>query len=192
VDFKGIILAGGKSSRFGKDKALAKWEGRTLLERAVDLLESLRLNPVVVTSGEKDYSFLSCPVEKDLIPSKGPLGGLYTACCIFKNAPLAVLTCDMPNLTPELLKMLLDSHRKAFKVTLLKTKRNRFQPFPGIYEPSLIDRIRKVLEAGDWSMQDFLQQVSEINLIPFKGSQEVFLNVNFQHQIGEVSKTVGT
>ena len=46
---RGLVLAGGKSSRFGSDKALALYEGMTFLERATSLLEALNLKPVVVT-----------------------------------------------------------------------------------------------------------------------------------------------
>ena len=190
VKFQGIVLAGGKSSRFGADKAMVCVGGLTIIERAVNLLNSLDLDPVVITNETRDYSFLKCRIERDLIPNKGPLGGVYTACYLFEHPSLVILTCDMPNITPESLEMLLDRHDKAYEATLFKTKRNRFQPFPGVYEPSLVDKIKKVLEAGDLSMQDFLRQAAEINLIPFKGLQEVFLNVNLPLQIGDVSKKV--
>ena len=183
VKFQGIVLAGGKSSRFGEDKALACVDGLTMIERTVNLLYSLGLDPVVITNETQDYSFLKCRIERDLIPNQGPMGGLYTACCLFEHLSLVVLTCDMPNLTPESLKMLLDRHDKTYRATLFKAKGNCFQPFPGVYEPSLIDPIKKVLEAGDLSMQDFLRQLAEINLIPFKGLQKAFLNVNFRLQI---------
>lgn len=192
VKFQGIVLAGGKSSRFGADKALARVAGLTMIERAVNLLYSLDLDPVVITNETRDYSFLKCRIERDLVPNKGPIGGLYTACCLFERLSLVVLTCDMPNMTQESLKMLLDCHDRAYKATLFKAKRNRFQPFPGVYEPSLIDPIKKVLEAGDLSMQNFLRLVVKINLIPFKGLQKAFLNVNFRLQIGGVSKTADT
>ena len=192
MKFQGIVLAGGKSSRFGEDKALACVDGLTMIERTVNLLYSLGLDPVVITNETRDYSFLKCRIERDLISDGGPLGGVYTACCLFEHSSLVVLTCDMPNLTPGSLKMLLYHHDKAYKATLFEVQRNCFQPFPGVYEPSLIDPIKKVLEAGDLSMQDFLRQLAEINLIPFKGLQKAFLNVNFRLQIGEVSKKAGT
>jgi molybdenum cofactor guanylyltransferase len=192
VKFQGIVLAGGKSSRFGTDKALACVKGFTMIERAINLLSSLDLTPVVITNETRDYSFLNYRIERDLIPGKGPLGGLYTACRLFKQSSLVVLTCDMPNLTRETLKRLLDHHDRAHKTTLFKINRNRFQPFPGIYEPSLIDLIKKALDAGDLSMQNFLQQAADINPVAAMGAQEIFLNVNLPFQMREVSQRAGT
>jgi len=67
----GIVLAGGKSIRFGEDKALAQVRGETFIHRAISLLKELKLEVVIVTSQNKVYSDISCSVIEDLLPDHG-------------------------------------------------------------------------------------------------------------------------
>src|SRR3989338_8558633 len=75
--FQGIVLAGGKSSRFGEDKALALLDGVTFLETAVRRLQEIGLRVTVITNRTRDYSglHLGCDIQTDIIEEKGPLGG---------------------------------------------------------------------------------------------------------------------
>ena len=176
----GIILAGGKSRRFGSDKALAQMNGVTLLEMAVHLLEDLKLNPAVITSAEKEkiYSFLRCPILKDLIPDQGPLGGLYTAFSAFPDSSLLVLTCDMPYLTASLLKRLTEQHQKGNLITLYRVEEERIHPFPGIYEPILMGRIIKNIHANQLAMHRFIENTPQVQFIQSKEAVDAFRNIN--------------
>lgn len=173
---KGVVLAGGKSSRFGEDKALALWDGKTLLERVVNLLGDLQLDPVVIANLNRDYSFLSCPVFNDEIPEKGPLGGLYTAGSLFPEVTLLVLTCDMPFLTAPALKQLIKSHTASAEATVFSIE-GKTQPFPGIYEPALKMLILNRLESGELSMRSFLSCIFQRKVIDAR-DLKVFQNVN--------------
>ena len=175
---KGIVLAGGKSSRFGEDKATAKIEGVTLLERTVHLLRDLELEPIVITSGSRDYSFLDCRIEKDVIPDQGPFGGLYTACRIFKNASLLVLTCDMPGVTLASLNILLKHHEAQNQVTLFEIQGGWYQPFPGIYESILSELILERIKNRTFSLQDFLRGLPKVHVVSHNLDPKVLLNVN--------------
>ena len=184
--FKGIILAGGKSSRFGKDKALAQCEGKTLLARTVNLLDGLRLDTVVITSDQMDYSFLPCRVEKDLIPSKGPLGGLYTACSLFPEAYLLVLTCDMPLLTEEVLKQLMQNYRNSDQAAVFSID-HVLQPFPGIYKADLKKVIHDCLVYDELSMKLFLSRIPNKRVVPVIFDLKAFRNVNRQEDLDLIS-----
>ena len=142
MKMKGLILAGGKSRRFGTDKALAVHEGKTLLEKAANLLLSVRLEPVIVTRRGADYFFAGCTVLMDALADKGPLGGIYTAMSFFKETPFLILTCDMPALTPAALSALLSAHEKEGAATVFRAVDGQIQPFPGIVEPSLFQTVR--------------------------------------------------
>lgn len=178
VNLKGIILAGGKSSRFGEDKALAIWNGKTLLARAVDLLRNLHLDPVVIANPQKDYSFLECPVFNDLIPAKGPLGGLFTACSLFPQKNLLVLTCDMPFLEETVLSQLMEVHTAEIQVTVFCVG-EQIQPFPGIYSSKLEALLKRHLDSDELSMRSFLSRIicQQIAFSPLES--KVFQNVNF-------------
>ena len=177
-NIKGIVLAGGKSSRFGADKAMAKLGGITLLERAVNLLKDLELDSVIVAGGLKDYSFLNCRIEKDIFPDQGPLGGFYTACRIFEDSPLLVLTCDMPGVTPAVLETLLRHHEKKHFITVFNGFGGGYQPFPGIYESRFLNLAFTHIQQGQLSMHDFLSAVGRVHSIQPDFEQHVLMNVN--------------
>ena len=64
---EGIVLAGGQSRRFGKDKALADFEGKKMIERSAGLLQAMGLNVTIVAPLEREYQFLNCRVIPDLV-----------------------------------------------------------------------------------------------------------------------------
>lgn len=182
MKLKGIVLAGGKSSRFGEDKALAKWNGKTLLERAVDLLDSLSLDPLVIANSGRDYSFLSCSVINDLIPERGPLGGLYTACSLFPEMSLVVLTCDMPLLTQDILKKLIQNQQPADQAVVFNCNQ-MLQPFPGIYQGSLKEVIHDALSSEELSMKLFLSRIRIQSVSPENSDLTAFENINRQEDL---------
>ena len=74
----GIILAGGKSSRFGSNKALAKFNGTPLIERAAGVLGRIFKNLMIITNSPLEYSYLKIPLYQDIVKGLGPVGGIYT------------------------------------------------------------------------------------------------------------------
>ncbi|MDP2644030.1 MAG: molybdenum cofactor guanylyltransferase [Desulfobacterales bacterium] len=178
MKFQGIVLAGGKSSRFGEDKALALVDGMPMIQRTVNLLTELQLDPCVITNASRDYSFLTCRIERDLVPDKGPMGGLYTAGCLFEDCSLVVLTCDMPALTSASVRYLIERHKKDNGATVYSCKENFKHPFPGVYETSLRDSISKFIEIKQMSMQELFKAIPEINVLGFPFDQGMLSNIN--------------
>ncbi len=181
---KGIVLAGGKSLRFGSDKALAVINGERLIEKPVKLLRGLGLETVVIANHTRDYSFLSCRIENDLIPDRGPLGGLHTAVSLFPHASLLVLPCDMPFLTQSALKQLIQAHKPGH-ATLFELSNKMLQPFPGIYPSSSLRHIVDLLREGNLSMRAFLKTIASITIVPPPDDTAMLSNVNSQKDMGE-------
>ena len=175
---RGLVLAGGKSSRFGSDKATAVYEGVRFLERAVSLLKELGLKPVVVTRKNANYPFIQCTLIQDKMPDLGPLGGIYTAMSIFRNTAFLVLTCDMPALTLPVLSELLAKHEARYPVTAYSTDDRGLQPFPGVYEPSLLGVVREQMKDGDLSMRGLFRKAPAARILRWQGDPDVFNNVN--------------
>ncbi len=180
-NLRGLVLAGGKSRRFGQDKASAMYKGKRLLEHAVGLLTALHLKPIVVTRLGVDYPFLNCPILYDKLPEMGPLGGIYTAMNRFKKVDFIVLTCDMPDLGPtlalQLLEHLEDDYLTVFSHRLVP------QPFPGIYPSSLCSLIGQRLIQNNLSMAGLIEASSHKKILSWTGSPEAFLNVNRKEDI---------
>jgi len=102
----GVILAGGRSSRFGENKALAVVKGETLIERAVRTLDALFDSCLIVTNEPRVYSFLGLPTVEDMVKGLGPLGGIHTALRTIHEPYAFVVACDMPELNPRLIHLL--------------------------------------------------------------------------------------
>ncbi len=181
---RGLVLAGGKSLRFGEDKALAIYEGISFLERAVSLLASLELKPIVVTREGADYPRTECTVLYDRLPEKGPLGGIYTAMSIFKDTSFLVLACDMPALTSEVISAILTTHEAGFEITAYSTE-SGMQPFPGLYEPSLLGVVRRQMEQDHLSMKQLWDRVPAKKLISWVGDEKVFRNMNNKSDLSQ-------
>ncbi|CCP15033.1 molybdenum cofactor guanylyltransferase [Stenotrophomonas maltophilia] len=103
----GIVLAGGLSSRMGQDKALLRWQGRSLLAHMCALLQAAGAQTLRVSGS---YPVLP-GVESvpDLVPRCGPLGGLYSVVKTLPDGPVWVVAVDMPLLDRQLLWRLRDA-----------------------------------------------------------------------------------
>ena len=90
----GFVLAGGKSSRMGKDKALIRLHDRYLIHYPIQVLQQLTTDVRIIGDPSR-YGFLGLPVVSDCTKSSGPLSGIYTA---LKTSPSffnLIVGCDM-------------------------------------------------------------------------------------------------
>ena len=104
----GIVLAGGLSSRMGRDKALLPWHGRALLEHMRGLLRQAGAERVWVSGNYPAFGGIP-----DRVARCGPLGGLYSVAMCMPDAAALVLPVDTPNVTPALLQRLRDAPSAA-------------------------------------------------------------------------------
>ncbi|MGY5942418.1 molybdenum cofactor guanylyltransferase [Stenotrophomonas forensis] len=101
----GIVLAGGLSSRMGRDKALLPWQGRTLLEHMRGLLLQAGAQRVWVSGNYPAFGGIP-----DRVARCGPLGGLHSVAMRMPDGPAWVVPVDTPLLPPRLLQQLRDGH----------------------------------------------------------------------------------
>jgi molybdenum cofactor guanylyltransferase len=111
--FYAAVLAGGKSSRMGRDKTALELGGRSLLERAIALLDESGAELVLVAGGKHRDAV------PDLTPHCGPPGAVYALLEHIKHnygldgSPLLLIPVDMPLLTPSTLRRLLTASVNA-------------------------------------------------------------------------------
>ncbi len=101
MSINGIVLAGGLSSRMGRDKALLPWQGRTLLEHMRGLLMQAGAREVWVSGNYPAFGAVP-----DRVARCGPLGGLYSVAMRMPDGPAWVVPVDTPLLAPRLLQRL--------------------------------------------------------------------------------------
>lgn len=143
---EGFVLAGGRSSRMGRDKALVEFAGAPLIARAIHTLELAGL-PASIAGARSDLSRFASVIP-DTFANLGPLAGVHAALAA-GNAGFAVLIpVDMPLLPAPLLRCLLDrATRTRAAVTCLRC--NGFlHPFPAILHRSLLSPLTRELQSG--------------------------------------------
>ncbi len=95
-DVTGVILAGGESSRFGSNKALAQLNGSMLIEKAASTLEHVFSKRLLVTNAKGMYEFLGWPEIEDVFAGAGPLAGIHAALKQVQTEKAFITACDMP------------------------------------------------------------------------------------------------
>jgi molybdopterin-guanine dinucleotide biosynthesis protein A len=98
----GVVLAGGLSSRMGRDKALLSWQGRPLIERQMAVLREVGVDTVQISGERADYQGVADPVAH-----AGPLGGIAGIAAMCEDGELLIIPIDMPRLQSTLLQRLL-------------------------------------------------------------------------------------
>jgi molybdopterin-guanine dinucleotide biosynthesis protein A len=105
------ILAGGASSRMGREKALLEIDGQPLVARVAASLAPLFPRIIVVTANPIVVSAAGVAAVPDTRANRGPLGGIHAALKHF-NEPVFVVACDMPFLNAEFIRYLGDEYRE--------------------------------------------------------------------------------
>ncbi len=153
MELTAAILAGGKSRRLGRDKALMRVGSRTLLEIVAEIaLESLASVWVVGRQKPVGWSLEPVAFLPDDQPDQGPMGGLATA---LRNihTPLLLLGCDMPALQVETTRWLVDIDREtAARDGLISINNNRMEPLFSIYRPTVLPTVERCLDQGRYSL----------------------------------------
>lgn len=180
-----IILAGGKSRRFGTDKALVEIEGQPLILSLVQRLQKVFCKVIVSLSRVNNYSFLErVSFVKDTFPEKGPLSGLH-ACLINSDSEYNfVCGCDMPLLSLEYMKYMKSMALKKTDYDLIVPFYNGFyEPLAAVYGRKCIKLIEAELLNNNLKLSSFyrnvnMQTISSKHLSKFGGPEKLFLNLN--------------
>ncbi|MDZ7269229.1 MAG: molybdenum cofactor guanylyltransferase [candidate division KSB1 bacterium] len=194
-----IILAGGKSSRFGRDKALLPWQGTTLLASLATRLQQVFAHVLIVTTPDHQLASPVGRIVYDLITGKNSLGGLHAG---LLHSPLPknfVCACDMPRLLPELARDLM-ARSSGFDVVIPHVH-DRLQPLCAIYDKTCLPVIARALAADQLRMTGWLSQVrvrvvSEAEVRQVDATLQSFYNVNtetdYQNLLAKFSGQPGT
>ena len=106
--FSAVILAGGKSTRMGRDKAFLEVGGQTLLSRQIATAHAVGTAEIFISGrADTDYSAFVPRVLHDEFFEAGPLAGIHVALAAAQNPLLLVLAVDLPNLKPDMLRKIL-------------------------------------------------------------------------------------
>lgn len=182
----GIILAGGGSRRYGVHKAFVSVGGERMVDRVRRVLEEAGLTVGIVANEPEPYRPLSVPVRRDAGLPLGPLSGIRTALQWAKEsaAPGAVvIACDMPFVTPALVRRLLIGTEGVDAVVPESGGPRGVEPLCAYYATGCLPAVEAALAREDRSAVAFLPDV-RVHAVPrgeverFGSPELLFLNVN--------------
>lgn len=190
----GIVLAGGRSRRFGEPKALAIWQGHTFIEHIVQVIQTTVQNVVVISHPdikEKIVTLVDVPVIEDISSYKGdgPLAGIVSGMEHIEAEWYIILPCDTPNLSNEWITALVKQISEGYEA-IVPVIDGRKQPLLAAYHQSMKEKIYTLLEEEKRSMGQLLSQcnVKYVMEEEWNAVKELFVNVNTKEEYVRVLK----
>jgi molybdopterin-guanine dinucleotide biosynthesis protein A len=147
VNATAIVLAGGKSSRMGRAKALLPFGGDPLIAHIVRTLHHLFADLIVVAAPEQELPVLPVTLVRDELPFQGPVGGIYYGLSAANGEFAFVTSCDAPFLNPSLISFLM-AEVSPYDV-VVPFWQGRLQPLHAVYRKSVLPLLKEQLERGD-------------------------------------------
>ncbi|BCM89870.1 molybdenum cofactor guanylyltransferase [Abditibacteriota bacterium] len=139
------ILAGGLSTRMGRDKALLELEGEPLIRRAARILEPLFERVIVVTNREEVALAAQIPAVADAHANKGPLAGIEAVLSYFGEATF-IVACDLPYLNSDFIGFQCQQWRDELDALVAQSD-DGLEPLHAIWAPSALPLVRSSLQA---------------------------------------------
>jgi molybdopterin-guanine dinucleotide biosynthesis protein A len=151
--FWGYVLAGGASSRFGNDKALAEFGGKAMLALMLRLIGVSGVGETNVIGAAEKYGRFGTPCVEDKWPGEGPLGGVITA---LRNTERSsgqrdwnlIVSCDMPFLTREWLRYLVERALASDAQVVLAHSAHGPEPLCACWKTDAVETLQRAFEDG--------------------------------------------
>lgn len=195
-DVTGILLAGGRSRRMGKDKRFLSVGEHTLLERSLAALQGVFQSVSIVVGDDSATIETATPVWRDLISNRGSLGGIYTGLKLSRTPYIFAVACDMPFISPIVIQYLV-SLRNNVDVVM---PRSEFGPQPthALYSSRCLPVIEKMVQSGRLSIKDVVNEanlrvrwVLQMEISGLDPGGRSFFNVNTPEELETARKMAG-
>jgi molybdopterin-guanine dinucleotide biosynthesis protein A len=182
----GAILAGGRSSRMGRDKAFLTLDGVPLITRQVALLRSLGIDDLLISGRSGvDYTVPSARVVIDQVADAGPLGGLSALLAAARHPWVLVIAVDLPYLTADYLQSLLAAGNGH--TGIVPHGPRGYEPLVALYPRSLLARLESALAENRLGLQKLLQAAVEESVMQSReitsAERSLFTNWNTPQDI---------
>jgi molybdopterin-guanine dinucleotide biosynthesis protein A len=183
IEVTGVLLAGGKSRRMGEDKRYLAVGEQTLLERGLEVLQSIFCEVLVVIAQDSPPLRIDARVVRDLVPDCGSLGGLYTGLTQATTPYIFVAACDMPFLNQTVIAQF--TNRRATADIVIAKLDDRLHPMHALYSKRCLPALEQMIRARQLKIQEIVSQsslrvryVTEADLLTIDPSGHSFYNVN--------------
>lgn len=187
-DMSAYIIAGGKSSRFGEDKALFKYRGKPLIEHVIEAVLPVFTRIAIVGNNAEKFKYLGLPTHDDIVAPIGPLGGVYSALHQADTNRIFIFACDMPDINSGLIRYMVEHSENADVV--VPVIGGFYEPLHAIYSKSCIAPMETLIQEGKRQIFRFFEQVTvrqvtadEIRV--YADPDRAFRNINFRNDADE-------
>ena len=169
----GAIMAGGRSSRLGVNKAFLKFHGRPAVELVLEKVSALVPPVVIITNSPAEFGHLNIPAAPDIRPGCGPLSGIHAALSLSPAQYVLVVSCDLPLLTPQILRTLLSAY-PGYDITLYKHE--LFEPLCAVYCRTCLPALEELIDHHEYRIIDLFPTLN-VNVIR-TDQKEAFQSIN--------------
>lgn len=157
--FTGVILAGGKNSRFsGKNKALVRIGGKRILDRIYEVFTILFDKIILVTNDPVQYMEWDFDIVTDIFPIRSSLTGIHTGLFYITTPYAFFVACDIPFIKKELIEILLDGVEPNIDIVIPETSKG-VEPLCSVYSKRCFKPIEEQLEKKSLKIQRVFQKV---------------------------------
>ncbi len=179
------IMAGGKSTRMGQDKAWLELDGEPLIARVAAVLGEVA-DEVIVVANDPRYESLGLRVVGDRYPQGGPLGGIATGVSAATHESVLIAACDMPFLSADLWRVLL-AHATEADVVIPRVG-GEFETLHAIYTKTCVPHMVRSLAENQLRVISFFNKVrvlgiDEAELRAVDPTLRAFTNVNTPEEL---------
>lgn len=187
----GVVMAGGRNTRFGDLKALAEVEGERIIDRVIAALRAVADDVVLSANDAAAYASVPLPSRPDVMPDLGALGGIHAALLWAAergHQGILAVACDMPFPSAGLLSRLLEGSAEYDAVLPESDGRRGVEPLFAYYSINCLPAIEQAITRDDRRMIGFHRDVS-VQRVPIEdvrkyGDPEVlFMNVNSREDL---------
>jgi len=195
LEISSIILAGGKSIRFGNDKVLERFGNTSLLEKVISHVKPISRDIIIVTAKERTFAHLAnrpkITIVNDIFPGQGSLGGIYTGLVKSESFYNLVVAADMPFLNRPLLRYMIKV-ADGYDFVLPRVDK-WYEPLHAIYSKNCVDPIKSILEEGKKVIVELFKYVK----VKFIEAEEIdrfdpkhlsFFNINTREDLEKAKK----
>jgi molybdenum cofactor guanylyltransferase len=188
VKVPAYILAGGRSSRFGSDKARATLEGKPLVVRLAQMLEPVAASVTAVADMPGKYADLGLRTIADLRPGLGPMAGLEAALDDADGEWILLTSCDLLILHSTWVERLLEQAGTDVEVVAFRDE--LWQPLPALYRVTLLEAVRKQLDRGELAMWKLIERARH-RAAPLPADWPAVVQVNTPADLEHAERGVG-
>ena len=184
-----FILAGGKSKRFGSNKAVSILDGKPIISHVIEAVYQVIENISIIANKPEDFRFLNLPVYPDLIKDIGPLGGIYTALSLTATRKAFIVACDMPEIEPRLIEWMVNES-SGFDIVVPLLNGN-YEPLHAVYDRSCLQATGKIIDDGGRQPMALYSRSKTRAVTPdeirkFADPSRIFRNINYRSDLHPV------